>query len=355
MKSVISLLTLILTFGLFAQDKSYLHTASVSNTSGHITYLDHPDLNDNPNANIFIIHNYSPGNILHDIPIGTWYDGSQWSVFNEDLSTMTIGAAFNIYIADGGTVIEHSQDGTSYTTELSHSSINGDPAATIISAKYWNPNGVYNLQNYGFWYDDTAQRWNLYAEDVNPQPINAYYKLLVSPGSGDADAYIHTVTVANVFANHTILDHPLLNGDPEAQVIAQHNWGTTGDAANIINDKVIGVWYNGTHWSIYNEDQSSMPVDMEFNVYVPAEILSVHDVNLAEVNVFPNPTSGTVHVNATEEINSITIFSTLGQVVQTIDGSSLNIELDLSPLPNGHYLLEIETTRGTQTKKLIKN
>ncbi len=77
-------------------------------------------------------------------------------------------------------------------------------------------------------------------------------------------AFQHTATAANTSTNMTKLDHPLLNGNATAMVLATHVYGP--GAANLYNPHPIGVWYSAGFWYIYNEDGAAMVQALRFNV-----------------------------------------------------------------------------------------
>jgi hypothetical protein len=77
---------------------------NISDTFPCTTYVDHPLTNGNPNAILFVTHNWNPLGTpsnegqFNDHPIGVWYDeGPQrWAIFNEDEEAMSEGVAFNV-------------------------------------------------------------------------------------------------------------------------------------------------------------------------------------------------------------------------------------------------------------------
>ena len=74
------------------------------------------------------------------------------------------------------------------------------------------------------------------------------------------------------------------------------------------------------------------------------------DVSLSlSVNVYPNPVSGMLRVEA-EQFSSITLCSLSGQRVLTSESPSV----DLSPLPEGMYLAWIEAGGNWVVKKIVK-
>jgi hypothetical protein len=76
----------------------------------------------------------------------------------------------------------------------------------------------------------------------------------------------------------------------------------------------------------------------------------LNDVHLeSQYQVYPNPTRSTVFVNG-PDVRSVTIYNLAGKELLKAVVPNLN----LSKLPAGTYLAEIETGRGTVTKKIVK-
>jgi hypothetical protein len=77
-----------------------IHVAEATNTAGSYTLLDHPALNDRPNAIILATTNTSFPAALDPRPIGVGYTGSlgHWGILNEDGGDMPLGATFNLLI-----------------------------------------------------------------------------------------------------------------------------------------------------------------------------------------------------------------------------------------------------------------
>ncbi|MCU0499698.1 MAG: hypothetical protein MUF87_20295 [Anaerolineae bacterium] len=87
-----------------AGGSTYIHEAT---TASYITTLNHPMLNNNPFARMTVTQNYTPNGVYNDHQIGVWYNSGsgRWTVFNQDISPMTIGAAFNINILEDNTEV----------------------------------------------------------------------------------------------------------------------------------------------------------------------------------------------------------------------------------------------------------
>ena len=79
----------------------YVHTATAANIVGDYTILNDPLANGNPNAVVQVTANYNPpglGGVYNNHPIGVWYTGSRWAIFNQDAAGMPVGAHFNVMV-----------------------------------------------------------------------------------------------------------------------------------------------------------------------------------------------------------------------------------------------------------------
>ena len=83
-------------------------------------------------------------------------------------------------------------------------------------------------------------------------------------------------------------------------------------------------------------------------------INGVDDSNSTSFAIYPNPTTGMVHIKGTEP-GQINVFNAFGQLLisQTANGNEQEI-IDISNLPNGLYLIEIIGQKDVATKQIIK-
>ena len=72
-----------------------------------------------------------------------------------------------------------------------------------------------------------------------------------------------------------------------------------------------------------------------------------------EVSVLPNPAQDRVNIKC-EEMRKISLFSSDGRRVKTINANGLNeMEMDLSGLARGLYMIRVETQIGTTVNRKI--
>ena len=84
--------------------------------------------------------------------------------------------------------------------------------------------------------------------------------------------------------------------------------------------------------------------------------LSTETVELAQVRIYPNPTSTILNISSSIDIEQITFFDILGQQVLKQNQNTSSNTIDVSTLSKGIYFLNITSKNDkTQTIKFIKN
>lgn len=173
--------------------QAFIHTTTVTNTTGNATYLDHPLLNGNHAAIVFVQHTASPGGVAtgpaYTQTVGVWYDTglSRWSIFNQAYTvTMPAGTSFNVLVAFAGpqvfTHIATLTNTIGIITLIDHPLTNGNPQARLLVTQNWNPppqtSGVYNNHPIAAYYSATYGRWAV--DDINTiVPIGAAFNILI--------------------------------------------------------------------------------------------------------------------------------------------------------------------------------
>lgn len=75
---------------------AFKHTTAASNIFGNTTILNYA----NPSADdiLIITHNYSPTNTYLNKATGVFFNGTDWAIYNEDLSAMPVSIVFNVLV-----------------------------------------------------------------------------------------------------------------------------------------------------------------------------------------------------------------------------------------------------------------
>lgn len=347
MKNCFTFFTLLLGISVFAQSKMFVHTATSENTSAAATMLDHPDLNGNPNAGVIVVHNWNPGGVggvYNNRVSGVWYDGVNWWIFNQDLTNLIIGTKYNVLIGPSSNTYMH--QATSSNTTDHFTALPPEFTNHFLFYTTYYPS-VYNNKRYSWDYIGTTRY--LYTPSFTDIPENARFIIYKSAGEV---TFSHITSASNIVANYSIIDHPFLNGNPNATFVFSHFYGLYGEPTQHNIDKNLGVWYDGSKWAIYTEDQSPMPEGLAFDILIAANEMSTNEVIIADkINVYPNPVKDILNINSEKPIQKIQVMNMAGQIVfEGGEDSSINMQ----NLPKGLYIVNIYTPNQMQSKKVIK-
>jgi len=267
----------------------FVHVATAANISGAATSIDHPLLNNDPNAVIIATPNWNPGGgsgVYNDHPIAAVYFSPKWLIVNQDIAPMPAYAAFNVLVPKAGpNAFVHAATATNtfhnYTL-IDNPLTNGKPNAKILVT----PADTTNSRPIGVWYNGT--KWGIFNQDSANMPTGTFFNVFVIPETY-AGGFVHQATAANISGNYTVIDHPLINGNPNAIVFVTPNWNP-GNVGGTYNNHNIGIWYSSSQqkWAIFNQDLAPMPVNAAFNVLVlvPQSDVFVHKATSA--NIFLN-------------------------------------------------------------------
>lgn len=91
------------------------------------------------------------------------------------------------------------------------------------------------------------------------------------------------------------------------------------------------------------------------NLYFHVNVLGTSEFEMAEVSVYPNPTSDVWSISTiNEDITSIAVYDILGKNVLTISPNSKEAVVDGTELNSGLYFAQVSTSYGVRTFKLLK-
>jgi len=135
---------------------------------------------------------------------------------------------------------------------------------------------------------------------------------------------------------------------------------TSSSSTNLIEDfKPLVLQFN------FSSDLNTTQV---FNKYdnikitalknVPPEVLSTNTFLSEKFNLFPNPATAIVNITNNEHmmVKEVEIYDTAGKLIETQTfNDQTQIQLNISALNSGTYLLHLKTDEGIAVKKLVKN
>lgn len=169
----------------------FVHTVTSANTwAGYITLLNNPSLNGHPNANFQVTPNESPGGgggVANNHPIGVWYSYlyGQWTIYNEDLASLPIGASFNV-VNETGVTHAFTQVATSTNTSgdstcMNDSLLNGNPNALVNLVHSYGTSGPYMTDVTAVWYSSYYGEWCIFDGSYTTMPLGNSF--LVTAGT----------------------------------------------------------------------------------------------------------------------------------------------------------------------------
>lgn len=82
--------------------------------------------------------------------------------------------------------------------------------------------------------------------------------------------------------------------------------------------------------------------------------LSTVDFDLADIQVYPNPTNDILTVKASQSIDQIEIYNYMGQLLKTIKPNTTIAEVTMDSFAAGIYLVKISSQEKSITHKIIK-
>jgi Alpha-tubulin suppressor and related RCC1 domain-containing proteins len=142
------------------------------------------------------------------------------------------------------------------------------------------------------------------------------------------------------------------------QVGADSNWKTLALRVGgfhfgaVKNDTSLWAWGADNLYQLGNSDGTTT------NSYVPTQVtctnaLGVNDTTKSNaVTIYPNPAKDYIHINASQKMNEIKIYSSNGALVKTISKVENGKPVNVSNLPAGAYILKLNNE--SQGVKLLK-
>lgn len=152
---------------------SFIHTATTAGISGHVTTIDHPRLNDRPNAKFLISQNWGSAGPYNNHPLGVYYSNGKWHIFNQNRAAIPVNAKFNVHIDDRIFVVQATIPSGNWF-KFTNSSTDNKPNAFVFATQYWT--GVYNPNEVGVWYNNNG--WTVFNQNRSELPRNAKFNVL---------------------------------------------------------------------------------------------------------------------------------------------------------------------------------
>lgn len=123
-------------------------------------------------------------------------------------------------------------------------------------------------------------------------------------------------------------------------------WG--GTYGNMLGNPM--AQNEGTDWNAYESDLDGLYTW----IGDCSPVLGVESNNLADFEVYPNPTKDILNFRTTKNIEAISLYNLLGQEVLIDKFDNNSTEINLGQLPIGTYILKTTIAGQVNTRKIIK-
>jgi hypothetical protein len=218
-------------------------------------------------------------------------------------------------------------------------SIDGDITSSILINSKVN---IYTLGEYEVYYAVTNSRGKTFTKTTVVQVIDDQNPIITGKNGG----------VVKILINSTY--------DPSDYINLSDNY----DAPSSLLYSLV-ILYNdvdattvGLYSTVFHVTDLSGNSSNEYTLLTEVkQTLSISKLTRDEiVNIYPNPSSGSVSIQSMHhKIVSISLVNCLGEYVYKEHFNSQEVQLDLSYLPSGIYILEIASDSLLTQKRLIIN
>lgn len=261
----------------------FVWTATSSNVvSGIFTVINNGATNGAPNALLFVTSAYDPGGVCGCVsdpaPVGViWLPGRhQWAIFNLDVSSMPVGASFNVLVVQRASSQVFVDTSTSQNTQangtvINSPAINGNSNA-LLQVTESLPNGlgsqidehalgvVYGLGTKG-------NQWDIQNVDNASMPIGVKFNVMVgAAASNGGSAVLLTGTSSNTFGSSTYVNNSETTGNPNAVVFEIQNAdpGFHFGSGDVAPTGVIYFSSPKDRLGVFNENGKFMPTSTHY-------------------------------------------------------------------------------------------
>ena len=115
---------------------------------------------------------------------------------------------------------------------------------------------------------------------------------------------------------------------------------------------------NGTYTVLQTVANSCGQIDtISHTVVINGVSINEESLLTKQIKLFPNPVNSSLTIQTkNDKIQNVRIYNLLGQeLLNTTEMSQIVVHLDVSLLPNGIYIVDIETEKGRWLEKIKKN
>jgi hypothetical protein len=100
---------------------------------------------------------------------------------------------------------------------------------------------------------------------------------------------------------------------------------------------------------VFPEETAASPYSIATFTFTAVGI----DENAINVAIYPNPVTDILNINSNSKVSSVRVLNYLGQTIDNIDVTGMEVTINTSTYDTGIYFIQIETEKGISTQKII--
>jgi len=158
-----------------------------------------------------------------------------------------------------------------------------------------------------------------------------------------------TATKATNTIEYYLADYRSAN-EAEHYMITDWKWFDLSCLGDIIS---LTISADGSRKGIYGLDTPAYFCMDNLGAISP-NLVGVDTENVNNLHVYPVPASDILNISTSYTDYVVNIYNLQGQVVKTISKQTGQVQLDVTILPAGNYILELISTEGRQIRNFIK-
>jgi hypothetical protein len=139
---------------------------------------------------------------------------------------------------------------------------------------------------------------------------------------------------------------------PTNGAIVQNAW--TG--VDVPLSYFTNLGFDPVNWFQYKFDNSSAVPGTIYidNVYFYSDTAGTSSFSQANINMYPNPTTGLVTIDGSKIIDAVSVYNVLGQEILKLTPNATNTSIDISQFNTGVYVVKTTIEGLESTSKIFK-
>jgi hypothetical protein len=253
---------------------------SDGSVNGDSAFINNGATNGKSKDLLFVQPNLTPGGIdpcpcllSSQPPVGVWYNGSQWAIFNEDGSDMGTLISYNVLVVPKSgngafTVKATAANTTGNYVVIDSAATNDKPKALIQVTQNYNPASFFNNHEVGVRYLAGQHKWAIFNQDHAAMKPGAAFNVLVgTAATNGGKSMTVTTTSQNRPRSVVFLSNSQTTGNPNNVTFVTQDYNP-GGKGHTGNNGFAYVAYSGAKEFISNWSSTSPSLGAAFNVLI---------------------------------------------------------------------------------------